>query len=103
MASDVISNVILGVREDWEKSPRSINGGDCTDFACELMERLDSREMEIEKMDTPEAYGVEDCLVTEPYHMWITDGSRHYDAEAPEGVSDWKELPFFQRELCSGW
>lgn len=30
-------------------------------------------------------------------HRWIYWKGKHYDAEAPEGVIDWKQLPFFKR------
>ena len=30
-------------------------------------------------------------------HMWITDGKYHYDAECPEGVKNFFELPIFKR------
>lgn len=29
-------------------------------------------------------------------HVWITDGSMHYDAECPEGVKDFFDLPIFK-------
>lgn len=31
------------------------------------------------------------------YHVWITDGKKHYDAECPEGVANFFELPIFKR------
>lgn len=30
-------------------------------------------------------------------HTWIAHGGRHYDAECVEGVTDYQNLPFFQR------
>ncbi len=33
----------------------------------------------------------------EPSHMWITTDGKHFDAETPEGVEKFVELPFFQR------
>lgn len=35
-------------------------------------------------------------------HVWIHLDDRFYDAEAPEGVENFFELPFFQR-VISGW
>lgn len=32
-------------------------------------------------------------------HMWLTFKGKHYDAEAPEGVNRFLELPFFQRYI----
>lgn len=33
----------------------------------------------------------------EPTHIWLTVGTKHYDAEAPNGVNSFFELPFFKR------
>lgn len=32
-------------------------------------------------------------------HVWITDGKRHYDAERPEGVENFFDLPLFRRYI----
>lgn len=32
-------------------------------------------------------------------HVWITDGKRHYDAECPEGVDSFFDLPLFRRSV----
>jgi hypothetical protein len=37
--------------------------------------------------------------VNEPNHVWLYIDGKHYDAEAPEGVTTFVELPFFQRWL----
>jgi hypothetical protein len=31
-------------------------------------------------------------------HLWLTLDYRHYDAECPEGVDSFFDLPFFQRQ-----
>lgn len=33
------------------------------------------------------------------YHVWLTSGGRHFDAECPEGVDSFFELPLFKRYL----
>lgn len=30
-----------------------------------------------------------------PTHVWVFYKGRHYDAETPKGVGDWRELPAF--------
>ncbi len=30
-------------------------------------------------------------------HTWLACDGRHYDVECPEGVEDYRELPFFRR------
>jgi hypothetical protein len=32
-----------------------------------------------------------------PRHAWVFIRGRHYDAETPRGVRDWKDLPVFRR------
>lgn len=32
-------------------------------------------------------------------HVWLTDGERHYDAEAPDGVDSLFDLPIFRRAI----
>lgn len=32
-------------------------------------------------------------------HVWLTDGKRHYDAECPEGVVSFFDLPIFRRHI----
>ena len=34
-----------------------------------------------------------------PGHCWAFIDGRHFDAEAPDGVTDWRELPIFKK--CS--
>lgn len=33
-------------------------------------------------------------------HVWITTGGKHYDAEAPDGVQSFFDLPFFKRWIA---
>lgn len=37
-----------------------------------------------------------------PEHVWLVHEGRHYDSETPEGVDDWRDLPFFQRNFTAG-
>lgn len=32
-------------------------------------------------------------------HVWLTDGKLHYDAECPEGVASFFDLPIFRRSI----
>ena len=32
-------------------------------------------------------------------HFWITDGKKHYDAEAPDGVDNFFDLPIFKHDI----
>lgn len=35
--------------------------------------------------------------IGEATHEWIVLNGRHYDAEVPEGVDHWYDMPFFKR------
>lgn len=101
--SDRIKSAIQELITEWGGHPRSINEGECMEFVNELFYRDDLEDVKFERMETddlPDRYvDHEEGFKTEPYHMWITDGKLHYDAECPEGVNSWKQLPFFKRTL----
>ncbi len=40
-----------------------------------------------------------DASVDNGTHVWLTDDKLHYDAEAPDGVENFFDLPFFQRVI----
>lgn len=101
MSAPSIPDSIRSLREEWVAedgySPRAINRGECLTFANEVV------------AECPNAFmkrtGDEDVLGPpenpqydmEPFHVWVSDGTRHYDVEVPEGVENWWELPFFKR------
>ena len=100
MTSENVSAAVHATLEDWVAegyTPRAINNGDCLMFATEVVNECSGAFMK--------RTGDEDVLGTpenpqydmEPFHVWVCDGNRHYDAEAPNGVDNWWELPFFQR------
>jgi hypothetical protein len=48
-------------------------------------------------MDAPELFTREELEhINFGHHVWITDGKLHYDAECPQGVSSFFELPIFK-------
>lgn len=118
-----ISEIIKEVRSEFIKTYqlngfREINAGWCDLFANEvLVKTKDSQFYEVEtyefmQLSEEEDYGVI-CLellknrtkasaflnIEIGYHVWITDGNKHFDAECPEGVVIMFDLPFFQRYL----
>lgn len=83
-----------------DMSPSEINSGKCQAFAeavvtavCgrELHTRLEAVGCEFDGYEPIGKYGG---------HVWIYDSKtdRHHDAEMPEGVEHWKNLPFFARK-----
>lgn len=61
---------------------RSINQGNCFNIA---------------RMVEKDVGGVRILQIGDGEHAWIKYNGVHYDAEAPDGVDDWQELPIFLR------
>lgn len=109
-------------------SYRQINCGLCVEFAEQIEEMIPSAEQMsndffVEDIDegwngdgsdkwdaellasvrsipqTP--YSLEIANQIEGYHRWILLDGLHYDAECPEGVKNFFDLPFFKRWLDS--
>lgn len=110
-AQSVASSVVKDITQKWgEKqgseeglSPKDINEGFCSWFAHGAVREIQKRmgrnvgiagsTNETEHVYTsrtnqdPEGEG----------HMWVTVHGKHYDPESPEGVSDPKDLKWFER------
>jgi len=88
-----ISRIIRELIREWGQAPYDINNGPCEDFALEVMDRSGLR------YGPPSWEIYEDSTdgVALPGHVWVACGDRSYDAEAPDGVDDWRDLPLFRR------
>lgn len=85
-----ISEAAKAVQERMDASPREINNGLCADFG----------DLVWNKLGRPDWINFTDNVFEgqEEYrHSWISQDGLHFDAEAPEGVEDWRQLPIFQR------
>jgi hypothetical protein len=71
-----------------DECPIQINTGGCADIATILWER--HRELNV--------VSDEDMGGREYTHTFIEHQGRYYDAEAPDGVDDWHDLPIFARQ-----
>lgn len=105
---------------------RSINNGLCVTFAEEIEYMVDgaehtSNDFFVVNMDEgwngngcdkwdvkllleanslpPAPYTMETANQIQGYHRWIQFNGKHYDAECPDGVVNFFELPFFKRWL----
>jgi hypothetical protein len=69
-------------------TPIVINTGRCADFADAVWRRF------------PEAkiFSDEDFGRDEYTHTFLKYKERYYDAETPDGVDDWQDLPIFHRQ-----
>lgn len=85
--------------EDYGITPQQINHGECAAFAHEVCNSYSGSELLIKRTADEDVLGQSDASdhLTEPHHVWIFDGQYHYDAEAPDGVPTWRDLPFFER------
>lgn len=93
-ATDLI-RMLFEVREDFAKEgipPIEINSGCCADFATVVWERLGKPSDEVLEFVDDESLGAGRYT-----HTFLRFKGRYYDAEAPEGVDDWQDLPIFQR------
>lgn len=73
----------------------SVNNGGCENFAIAVQDFIPGSDI----IGTDNVDGWDSPL---PGHIWLTDGSKHYDSEALDGVVDWKDLPIFKRAIARG-
>jgi len=72
------------ITESFGMSPVEINTGRCYNWAWIASKILDAKL----------------CTIRELYgHAFILKNNKFYDAEAPNGVDNWWELPYFQNNF----
>lgn len=74
--------------DSWEETPKEINTGLCADFASALWEQ--DRTLNITSDEDQDGL--------EYTHTFIEHQGRFYDAETPDGVDDWRQLPIYARQ-----
>jgi hypothetical protein len=75
-----------------------INNGLCEEFAGKVIDYMDGESQDLYDLATPYTDVYEDW----PGHYWVYYKGKHYDAECPEGVENWEDLPIFQRYRQDG-
>lgn len=76
------------VNRNWDKfGGKECNNGFCDIFAQKLSKLLPGSEI----MST------EDNRSTTLGHVWVKYKNKYFDAETPNGVSDWKQLPWMKQ------
>ena len=83
-----IAEAIQAELREWPESPREINSGNCDSFAMAFVLRLGGYKDGLQDNATPDPSDYAG-------HCWIEYEGRCYDAECPQGVDTWKELPIF--------
>lgn len=82
--TDVINEMVSAFGFD---DPKDINEGWCADFAHKVGEKVPGSSIRCD-----EDFG------REYTHTFLKYRGRYYDAEAPLGVKNWKQLPYFKRQ-----
>lgn len=73
---------------DWEEfTPEVCNDGFCDVFAEKFREEYPGAEL------WGTDYGIDYTFG----HVWLKYNNKFYDAETPQGVMDWKKLPYIQK------
>lgn len=94
-----ISEIIRSLVQSWDCSAFQINCGECEDFAWRIIERLglenetDTTYIRADPVDEQDEFGNKDLFW--PSHYWLVHEGKHYDAECPQGVDCWHDLPIF--------
>lgn len=83
-------------RHDLYLLPEIINRGECETFATVVNDKLDEP---LRVVTTADVMGGKRENRPQPWHVWLTDGERHYDSEHPTGAESWGKLNFFQRVI----
>lgn len=102
-----VAEIVREARDEWGQDPCDINQGACLDFAAEIARQIPcattmgNEEMAAhapEHTHEPQVIDGDLILGGGPEHAWVYHRGRHYDAEAPDGVDCWTDLPFFTPE-----
>lgn len=97
-----VTEILNQLVEEFGVSAYEINNGLCEDFAMTAIDRLEGSSDHVYECVTESFTDADGCLPDGTQlggHVWIHYYGRYYDAECPEGVADWKELPIFRRYL----
>jgi hypothetical protein len=93
---ETISDIIAHEISKTGKTAKEINQGDCYYFANRVARSVDnaialdpSSELELERIG--QTYDP-----TAPKHWFVYHNGLIYDAETPDGVQKWQELPFYK-------
>lgn len=124
----MIGETIRKLRKEYVKTNnlpdiKSINGGYCVEFAEDIEYVIKGAECSsndsfvqdgwdgdggdewnetlLKEVNSfpPAPYTLKTVNLIQGYHCWIQFNGKHYDAECPDGVVNFFELPFFRRWL----
>jgi hypothetical protein len=87
-----LSDLVRRLVAVYSHHPQDINNGNCDYFAEDLLFAAQQLGNIGRFFVTPDDENL-------PGHCWAFVSGKHFDAEAPEGVADWRELPIFKRSM----
>ena len=88
-----VSDVIRRLVKAYGETPFRINAGNCDYFAYDLAETLKAMgRTDVLHDETPDISEL-------PGHCWLVVANKCYDAETPNGVKHWRQLPLFRNIL----
>jgi len=93
--NESIEEIIESARElfkakGWGRTPQEINEIGCSWFAMTIASDIG------DEATLQESSEVDGYAILTP-HMWVIYKNKCYDAETPEGVHDYLDLPIFKR------
>jgi hypothetical protein len=89
--SDIIKCLRLAYYKMYKVKPIDINDGMCDDFAVDICDIIKGAKRHWDDEKDPELFG--------GIHCFIEYKSYFYDAECPQGVNHWLNLPYYKRYL----
>ena len=101
-----IKKLVAYYKKEHKCSLFDINNGYCGDFADELVEKTGGLVIGVghssllKRTTVKTEYGPS-TMYSEPDmpgHVWIFWKGKHYDAENPQGVKNWKDLKIFKSQ-----
>jgi len=96
---ETITETIQKHVKAYDKQPREINSGLCIEFAEEIVKKHEEAQSVCWKNMIP---WLEYTTPAGRYftgHQWVMANDEHYDAETPNGVDKFYNLPFIQRKI----
>lgn len=94
--SDEISTAINNLISEYDVCPYEINNGLCEEFMRKVTSQIPASE------ECCTGFVLNNEYMKYPIHVWIYYDGKHYDAESPNGVLDFRDLSFFTNiSICS--
>ena len=99
--TNAIKNEIRLFKRRGYKSAFEINNGACEEFAQKIESKVTgAREVATQNYsDIDGIITIKGKRVSLPGHCWITYKGKYYDAETPEGVTNYLDLKIFKKVI----